>query len=72
MYKVESCLLLDILHKKDMSQSELAARLKIPKQRIYEYTSNRVVMSYQIAYSIAEILQCDMSDLYRMSYASKE
>lgn len=72
MYKVERCLLLDILQSRNMTQKELADKLNLPKQRIYEFVHNRTVMSYPTAFNIAEILECDMRDLYKMSTASKE
>lgn len=72
MYQVERCLLLDLLRKRGMTQTDLADLLGIPKQRINEYVNDRHVMPYNIAYSISKTIHCDMADLYKMSVANNE
>lgn len=72
MYKVEKCLLLDMLRRKQMSQSDLANRTGISKQQINAYVQNRQMMTFQTAYNISVILDCDMSELYKMSLVSNE
>lgn len=72
MYKVERCLLLDLLYKADMSQKQLADRVGISKQQINAYANNRQIMNYQTAFNIASVLDCDMAALYKMSLANKE
>lgn len=55
-----------------MSQQELALRLGVTRQQINKYNKNRVVMSYQVAYNIALILDCPMSDLYEWELSKNE
>lgn len=69
MYIVGKCLLRDKLSQKHMTQQELANRLNISKQQINSYATNRRIMTYQVAYNIATILRCEMSELYEWESA---
>lgn len=64
MLKVEKCLLLDILKSRGMTQTELAYRIGGSKQQIGSYIRNKRVMSLQTARNIADVLNCDINDLY--------
>lgn len=63
-YKVGKCLLPRHLHKRKMSQQELADQVRKSKQTISRYVNNQSVMSYETALNIAKALDCDMEDLY--------
>lgn len=63
-YKVGKCLLQGCLNSAGMSQTELANKLGVTKQQINKYTRNVQTMSYEVAYNISVILNCDMADLY--------
>lgn len=71
MYKVGKCLLLDLLKRRGITQSDLAVHLGVSRQRINAIAHNREKMSLEIAYTIAKLLQCDIEDLYKWE-ASKE
>lgn len=47
-----------------MTQTELAIELGVTKQQINKYVRNVQVMSYEVAYNISNILNCEMSELY--------
>lgn len=64
MYKVGTCLLPDLLKRRAMTQSELANKLNVSRQRINALANNREKMSLETAYTISRILQCEMADLY--------
>lgn len=61
---VGKCLLLDLLNKSYMSQTELSAKTNISKQQINEYISNARLMSLYNAKLIANALKCKIDDLY--------
>ena len=63
-YIVGKCQLQTLLDRTGMSQQELALRLGVTRQQINKYIKGKAVMSYQVAYNIALILNCSMSDLY--------
>lgn len=58
------CLLKQLLEERRMSQLDLAILTGYTKQRINDYTTDRVVMSYHTARIIAKALRCRMEDLY--------
>ena len=62
--RVGRCLLTDLLDEANMTQQELADKLKVPKQQINKYTKNKTVMSYGTAREVAEILKVSMEELY--------
>lgn len=63
-FKVGRCLLHELLHKNDMSQTELAELLDVRVQQINKYALNKQKMSLQVAKNISSILNCDIDDLY--------
>lgn len=63
-YKVGKCLLNDRLEYANITQSELARKLKVTRQQINKYVTNEQGMSLQVAYNIALILHCKIEDLY--------
>ena len=71
-YIVGKCQLQTLLDRNDMSQQELALRLGVTRQQINKYNKNKAVMSYQVAYNIAVVLGCSMSDLYEMELSKNE
>lgn len=64
MKEVERCLLLDLLKSRKMTQTELANRIGGSKQQIGSYIRNSRMMSLTTAYNIAEVLGCEIKDLY--------
>jgi DNA-binding XRE family transcriptional regulator len=64
LLKVGKCLLSDRLRKADLTQTQLAELTKIPKSQISEYVNNKHVMSLETARNIANVLNCDIIDLY--------
>lgn len=63
-YRVGRCLLLPILHERNMTQLELANKLGVTKQQINKYVHNTQKMSLEVAGNIAFILNCHAEDLY--------
>lgn len=63
-YKVGRCLLRQLLKDANMTQVELATRLDVTKQQVNKYVLNHRVMSLEVAVNVAEILNCDVRDLY--------
>jgi putative transcriptional regulator len=58
------CLLLDILHRKSMTQAELSEITGISTSTISSYISNRRKMELRNAKIIATALKCTIDDLY--------
>jgi putative transcriptional regulator len=58
------CLLLELLDKYRMSQSELSEMTGISRSQINEYISNTRRMSLHNARIIAHVLRCNIEDLY--------
>jgi transcriptional regulator with XRE-family HTH domain len=54
----------DILHTVNMSQTELANRSGISRQMIVKYISGSAPMPLEKAKTIAQVLNCNMEDLY--------
>ena len=71
-YFVGKCQLQVLLDRNGISQQELAKRLGITRQQVNKYSRDKTVMSYQVAYNIAEILGCNMSELYQMELSYNE
>jgi plasmid maintenance system antidote protein VapI len=63
-YKVYRCLLLELLNKKDMTQTELAEIMGVKVQQINKYVLKKQKMSYEVAKNISVILNCQMDELY--------
>jgi putative transcriptional regulator len=59
------CLLLNLLEKRRMTQSDLAAMTGISKTQINEYIANTRKMSLANAYLISLALRCHIEDLYQ-------
>lgn len=72
MLKVGKCLLLDLLQKRNLSQSDFAIKLNMTKQQVNAYITNRNVMSLQTAVNVAFVLRCEISDLYEFEEVSEE
>ncbi|WP_237049327.1 helix-turn-helix transcriptional regulator [Lentibacillus amyloliquefaciens] len=51
----------------DMTQLELAELMDVRVQQINKYVLNKQLMSLQVAYNIASILDCHIEDLYEWS-----
>lgn len=68
--RVGRCLLREHLESRKITQLQLAEKLGVYEQAINRYVNNRAVMSYQIAKNIADILECDMDDLYEWERVS--
>jgi len=66
-YKVGRCLLREILHDMDITQSELAGRLNVTEQQINKYVNDRQRMSLEVAKNISYICNCRIEDLYEWS-----
>lgn len=64
-FTVHRCLLKELLHKADISQTELAELLGVRPQQIQHYVKdNPRVMSLTVAKNISVILGCQIEDLY--------
>ena len=72
MLKVGNCLLSDLLQERSISQTELAIRLNITKQQINAYINNRNIMSFQTALNVANVLNCELTDLYEIVKVDEE
>lgn len=70
-YIVGRCLLRELLHKSEITQIELAEKLGITPQQVNKYVLNRQKMSIQVARNIADILNCNMEDLYEWNEVGK-
>lgn len=64
MYVAGDCRLRQLLKQRNLSQTELARRLKMKPQQIHNYISGRRVMTLEIAKNIATVLSCEIDDLY--------
>lgn len=62
MWKIGRCLLLQHLHEAKMSQSELASRVNVSRQRINDYAHDRYIMSIDVAYNISKALGLESID----------
>ncbi|WP_010305286.1 helix-turn-helix transcriptional regulator [Kurthia senegalensis] len=71
MYKVGKCLLLDLLKQRGISQSDLAVKTGVSRQRINAIAHNREKMPVELAFNISKLLQCHIEDLYTWE-ANKE
>jgi DNA-binding XRE family transcriptional regulator len=71
-YKVGRCLLSLRLKEIGMDQAELARRLKVTKQQINKYATNRQRMSLETAKNISAIINCPMEDLYEWIWTEEE
>ncbi|PPA87938.1 XRE family transcriptional regulator [Brevibacillus laterosporus] len=63
-FKVGRCRLYERLKIADMTQTDLAEKIKMKRQQISDYANNRNVMSLSNAKSIAYALNCHIDDLY--------
>jgi transcriptional regulator with XRE-family HTH domain len=64
LLRVGKCLLADRLRQNDLTQSQLAEMSNIPKSQISEYVNNKHLMSLESAANIADVLNCNIEDLY--------
>lgn len=62
------CLLQNILDKRNMTQTELAKRTKIPRLMIWKYIHNKAPIPIENAYSIMYVLDCRLGDLYEFPF----
>jgi transcriptional regulator with XRE-family HTH domain len=61
-YRIGKCLLSERLRQVGMTQSELAERLRVSRQQVNKWATNRQGMSMETAKRIAVILNLDCSD----------
>ncbi|MFO1442910.1 helix-turn-helix transcriptional regulator [Bacillus sp. Bva_UNVM-123] len=61
---VGKCLLLELLNKSYMTQTDLSIKTGISKQQINEYIGGTRLMSIYNAKLIAKALACKIDDLY--------
>lgn len=67
-FRAGKCLLRSRLKQAGMTQTELAKRLNLSQQMISKYVNDRKLMSLEIAYNIAAILNCNVEDLYSWEF----
>ena len=63
--KFDQCLLLELLHERGMTQTELAEITGITESQISLYISGKRKMSFLSAVKIALALKCHAEELYR-------
>ncbi|MEE8669252.1 helix-turn-helix transcriptional regulator [Heyndrickxia faecalis] len=64
----------DRLKDANMTPQEFANRLQVTRQQVHKYVKNERIMSLPIAKNSAEILNCEIGDLYEwipVQYRSK-
>lgn len=71
-YKVIRCLLPKRLKEANMSQQELANRMKVTRQQINKYARNTQIMSLPVAKEVSDILGCSIDDLYEWEVGKSE
>lgn len=69
---IGKCLLIHLLIKRHMTQSDLADKTGIAKTQINEYIANTRKMSLQNAKIIANVLACHIDDLYEWKINNKK
>jgi transcriptional regulator with XRE-family HTH domain len=67
-FRAGKCSLRYRLKQAGMTQTELAKRLNLSQQMISHYIHGRKVMSLEVAYNIAVILDCNVESLYSWEY----
>jgi DNA-binding XRE family transcriptional regulator len=60
------CLLEQRLAERGMSKEKLAAELRIRPERIVDYIDNKRMMPLKTAIAIADIVECNVRDLYEL------
>jgi DNA-binding XRE family transcriptional regulator len=60
------CLLQEILNERNMTQTDLEVLTGIVKQQLNDYIKNRRKMSLQTALLVAQVLRCNVTDLYEI------
>ena len=63
-FRLGECLLLNVLKRRNMSQSEFARRMNVSRQYIHRLATNQKVMSLEFAINACYVLDCDILDLY--------
>jgi DNA-binding XRE family transcriptional regulator len=58
------CLLLQLLAKRGLSQSEFARRMGVPRQTVNKWIRKHDVMNLETAYRAANVLRCRIEELY--------
>lgn len=69
-FRLAECLLLDLLKKKGMSQSEFARRLGVSRQYINKLINGDRTMTLEMAINSSFILDCQVNDLYKIIFVS--
>jgi plasmid maintenance system antidote protein VapI len=60
------CLLEQRLAERGMSKEKLAAELRIRAERVGDFISGKRMMPLKTAIAIADIVECDVRDLYEL------
>ncbi|EJL45670.1 putative transcriptional regulator [Brevibacillus sp. CF112] len=71
-FQLGECLLLTLLHKKNMSQAEFARRMGVSRQYVNQLINGETTMSLIFAINAAHVLGCQITDLYKIVSNRKE
>lgn len=64
LFHAGKCTLRSRMKQAGLTQTELAKRVNLTQQMISYYINGRKLMSLEIAYNIAVILDCSIEELY--------
>lgn len=70
-FRAGKCLLRSRLKQARLTQTQLAERLNLSQQMISHYVNGRKMMSFEVAYNIAAILDCNIEDLYLWDFRNE-
>lgn len=65
---IGECLLRQRLREAKMTQSEFARRLNISRQMVSKYVNDEKIMSLEMCFNAAHVLNCSVYDLYVLKY----
>jgi transcriptional regulator with XRE-family HTH domain len=63
-HAIGRCLLLELLAKRKLTQSEFARRMGVPRQTVTKWIKKQDIMSLETAYRASTILECKIEELY--------
>ncbi|OAS13237.1 helix-turn-helix transcriptional regulator [Paenibacillus oryzisoli] len=69
-FRIGECLLLTLLHNRNMSQAEFARKLECSRQYVHGLINGTETMSLEFALNAAHILECSVNDLYHLKDVS--